>query len=177
MLPRVSLSCSNAAREALKAPMRSMSITVLKPLAESCSEGQMKLPAAPHTRTSTGPSSDFILASAASSADISRTSATAVQTLAPLPAIKARNSPAALSSFSWVRPQMAILAPSAAKFFAIPRLMPLPPPVTKTVLPLNRSLEKYEVMFMESPIAIDPGLTSVSYTHLRAHETRHDLVC
>src|SRR5450756_699394 len=22
-----------------------------------------------------------------------------------------------------------------------------------------------------------PGLTSVSYTHLRAHETRHDLVC
>jgi hypothetical protein len=36
-----------------------------------------------------------------------------------------------------VRPQMATLAPKAAKFFATPRLMPLPPPVTKTVLPLN----------------------------------------
>src|SRR4051812_21088146 len=30
-------------------------------------------------------------------------------------------------------------APRAAKLFATPRLMPLPPPVTNTVLPLKRS--------------------------------------
>src|SRR5215471_5863957 len=41
---------------------------------------------------------------------------------------------------------MATLAPTAAKFFATPRLMPLPPPVTKTVLPLKRSFVKYRVI-------------------------------
>ena len=46
---------------------------------------------------------------------------------------------------------MAILAPSAAKFFATPRLMPLPPPVTKTVLPLYKSFAKYWVQSIVRP--------------------------
>src|SRR5258706_11019338 len=54
-------------------------------------------------------------------------------------ALSARSSIAALSSFSCVRPQIATCAPNAAKLRAMPRLMPLPPPVTKTVLPLKRS--------------------------------------
>ena len=51
MLPRVVLSCSNAARAVLNAPSRSMSITVLNPLGESFSAGQRKLPAARATTT------------------------------------------------------------------------------------------------------------------------------
>ncbi len=108
-----------------------MSITVLKPLAESFSAGTTKLPAAPHTSTSTGPISALERPSAACSAPMSRTSAATAQTFAP----SARSSPAAESSFSCVRPQMAMFAPSAAKFFATPRLMPLPPPVMNTDLP------------------------------------------
>ena len=130
-VPFVSLSCSKAAREALKEPSRSISITVLKPLAESFSAGTRKLPAAPQTSTSIGPSSARLRVKAASRAAMSRTSAATAQTLAP----RVRNSAAAASSFSWVRPQIAMLAPRAAKFFATPRLTPLPPPVTKTVLP------------------------------------------
>ena len=32
---------------------------------------------------------------------------------------------------------------TAAKFLAMPRLMPLPPPVTQTVFPVSRFFEKY----------------------------------
>jgi hypothetical protein len=39
-------------------------------------------------------------------------------------------SAAAASSFDWVRPQMVTTAPSAARRAAVPRPMPLPPPVT-----------------------------------------------
>ena len=142
--PRVSCSCENAARDALNDPIRSISITVLKPFGDNCSAGTRKFPAAPHTSTSTGPSSALVFERAASSAANSRTSATAVHTLAPI----ARNWPAASSSFTCVRPQMLILAPTAAKFFATPRLIPLPPPVMNTVLPVKSSLEKYELIFM-----------------------------
>ena len=69
---------------------------------------------------------------------MSRTSAAAATTFAPSP----RSSSAAASSFSCVRPQIPTLAPSAAKLRAMPRLMPLPPPVTKTVRPLKRSRAK-----------------------------------
>ena len=58
----------------------------------------------------------------------------------------ARSSAAAPSRRSCVRPQIAMLAPTVAKFLAIPRLIPLPPPVTKTVLPAKRSFEKISVM-------------------------------
>ena len=41
-------------------------MTVLKPLGESCSAGTTKLPAAPHTSMSMGPSSSLLLAKAVS---------------------------------------------------------------------------------------------------------------
>ena len=47
-----------------------------------------------------------------------------------------------------MRPQIAMSAPSAAKFFATPRLMPLPPPVTKTVRPLKRFSAKHRLTSM-----------------------------
>ena len=65
---------------------------------------------------------------------MSRTSAATGQTCAP----SARSSSAAASSLDCVRPQIATLAPSAAKFLATPRLMPLPPPVHKHRLALEQ---------------------------------------
>ena len=91
-----------------------------------------------------GPSAARVSSMAACSAGIWRTSATLANTLAP----SASSSLAAPSSRACVRPQIATLAPTAAKFFATPRLMPLPPPVTNTVLPLNRSLAKYLAISM-----------------------------
>jgi hypothetical protein len=128
----------------LNEPIRSISITVLKPFADSSSARTRTFPAAPQTSTSIGPSSARLRAKAVSSALTSRTSAATAQTRAP----SARSSTAAASSFCCVRPQMATLAPSAPKFFAMPRLMPLPPPVTKTVLPLKASLAKKSVISM-----------------------------
>ena len=48
-------SASNAAREALKVPLRSMSITVRKPFGDSAAAGARKLPAAPLTSVSSLP--------------------------------------------------------------------------------------------------------------------------
>src|SRR5665648_1036130 len=43
---------------------------------------------------------------------------------------------------------------------------------------LLKILEPYLVVFNSIPkIALGPVFIAVSYTHLRAHETRHDLVC
>src|SRR5205085_3941883 len=122
-----------------KEPIKSISMTVLKPLGLSSSAGHRKLPAAPATSTSIGPTSACVRAIAVSSAAGSRTSAATGSTLPPACAFSSRRPTAAVSSLSCVRPQIATCAPSAAKFEATPRLMPLPPPVTKTVLPLNSS--------------------------------------
>src|SRR5436190_1526689 len=54
--PRYCLSCSNAARQTLKVPFKSMSTTVPKPFEESSSALQRKFPAAPFTTMSTRPS-------------------------------------------------------------------------------------------------------------------------
>src|SRR5258708_7124217 len=144
MVAVVARRCSNDAHEGLNEPWRSMSMTLVKPLGETVPRGTRKLPAARQAGTSMGPSSAALLAKAFPRAPNWRTSAATAQTLAP----SAESSAAAAFSFSLVRPQIATLAPKAAKFFATPRLIPLPPPVTKTVLPLNRSFARYRVTSM-----------------------------
>jgi hypothetical protein len=47
-------------------------------------------------------------------------------------------------SFSGLRPTSSTLAPSAASSWAVQRPMPLPPPVTMRVWPLNRSALKID---------------------------------
>src|SRR5450756_1634012 len=42
-------------------------------------------------------------------------------------------------------------------------------------LALQLVVEEVEQLFLEA--ALDEAQVAVSYTHLRAHETRHDLVC
>jgi hypothetical protein len=49
-----------------------------------------------------------------------------------------------LLQFFGLRPTRITLAPSAASSWAVQRPMPLPPPVTMTVWPLNRSALKIE---------------------------------
>src|SRR5665648_1194175 len=39
------------------------------------------------------------------------------------------------------------------------------------------TVEEYQAMLESIDISTDTGFKPVSYTHLRAHETRHDLVC
>ena len=66
---------SCAPRSTLKLPSRSMSTTVLKPLADMPSAGARKLPAAPDTSTSIGPKRACACFSASATAAASRTSA------------------------------------------------------------------------------------------------------
>ena len=80
------------------------------------------------------PVSSWASATAAATSSSIVTSATMERTVvpaAPLPPIRA----AASISFCSVRPQMVTWAPSAASRSAVPRPMPLPPPVTRMEWP------------------------------------------
>ena len=69
----------------------------------------------------------------------------ATETSAP----SAFSAAAASSSFCWVRPQIATFAPRAAKFFAMPRLMPLVPPATVNV-PEDYPYEDFQHLYLEA---------------------------
>ena len=121
---RVSFSCSNAARS-VERPLRSMSIR-LEAVRCQPSAGQ-------EVAGRRRPSHRSAKAGASGHADRppqSRTSAATGRTAIRVALV--RNSITALSAF--LRPRDREVRSSAAKLRATPRLMPLPPPVTKTVL-------------------------------------------
>src|SRR5450756_1007609 len=91
-----------------------------------------------------------------------------------------------LSSFTPMT--IVISSPSAGAemmtFFAPPRVMWLIAPwtvlpflLTPSFFTVKRPVDSITIETPRSPHGILPGSVSVSYTHLRAHETRHDLVC
>mmetsp|Transcript_35717 Transcript_35717/g.85964 ORF Transcript_35717/g.85964 Transcript_35717/m.85964 type:complete len:285 (-) Transcript_35717:85-939(-) len=133
----VARSRSKAARDMLKVPLRSMSITVENALAVRSSANDIKLPAAPFTSTSSLPHLASTLAIAASHWAMSRTSQGTWSRSAAAPALLAAaaissRAPMSLGSF---RPQMATLAPIFAKPIPMWRPRPLPPPVMNTTRP------------------------------------------
>ncbi len=140
--PPVFARCSNAARETLNVPHRSMSTTVRNPLAEREAAGERKLPAALLTTTSSRPNSATHPVTAAATSSYLRTSAGNTFATPPVSVMWA----ATASSFSLVRPRRATLHPCAASMRARPAPMPLPPPVTKATLPTRRSLAKTLLM-------------------------------
>ena len=125
------LSIGYARRSTWKLPFRSMSITVLKPLGDRSAAGAMKLPAAPEISTSMSPNCACAWRSAASTAAGSRTSALIPSACAP----SARRPSAACCTLSGERLMTTTRAPARANAWAMPRLMPLVPPATKTWRP------------------------------------------
>src|SRR5580704_6992963 len=123
-------SKSYAPRNTLNVPLRSISTTVRKPLADKPTAGATKLPAAPETTMSNAPNCFAMLSRTVRVAAKSRTSQLNPKAPAPIEA-------AALAAFSGLRPATATRAPSSAKRLAMPRLMPLVPPAMKAVLPAN----------------------------------------
>src|SRR2546426_424916 len=87
---------------------------------------------------SSRPWSAFTRSTIRATASGSRTFVSTVVTLAP----SARRLAAALSRCSGFRLAMATVAPAAARDVAIPRPMPVPPPVTTATLPARRSGRK-----------------------------------
>jgi len=115
MVPLVARSCSNDAREAFE---RTEQIDVDDALENRWAKASRQAPenyrSSAHQHVHGTQFRRNFFAKAFSRAPNSRTSAATAQTLAP----SAESSPAAAFSFSWVRPQIATLAPKAAKFFA-----------------------------------------------------------
>lgn len=129
-----------------------MSTTERKALGDISSAAAGKFPAAPETSTSMPPNTACACRSAAAVASGSRTSAASPVACAP----SACSRVTAASTFSLDRLITATRAPAAANPSAIPRLMPLVPPATKTVVPLKSSVTWATV-----------GLLSMSSTFLK----------
>jgi hypothetical protein len=110
-----------------------MSTTTRKPFDDWAFTAATKLPAAPETSTSTGPNWAEAVSNARATASKSRTSA-ATPTLLP-PAVP--NAAMAASMFSCFRLAMDTFAPCFAKFWAIPKPMPVVPPTTKMCFPVK----------------------------------------
>src|SRR5450759_65779 len=76
-----------------------------------------------------------------------------------------------------------VKAPAAAPAAAAPKVAKvLAPPPAKPVPTVAEFVQQGRKLIQEEHFAeaiepLTPALKSVSYTHLRAHETRHDLVC
>ena len=108
-------------------------MTLLKPFGDMTAAGATKLPAAPEQSTSIVPHASCVLDRASCTLAISLTSP-----LKPMASeVSSRNVATAASTRSCERLNTATFAPAAAKALAIPRLMPLVPPATNTVFPVN----------------------------------------
>src|SRR5215471_19884639 len=112
-----------------------MSTTTRKPFGESAVALDKKLPAAPETRTSIFPFSATPASRPRSTASGSRTSPVTPATFLP----SLRNCTTALSTFSCFRLATDTLAPCLAKHSAMPKLIPVVPPNTKTCFPAKSS--------------------------------------
>ena len=132
--PFRNLRCGKA-RATLNVPLRSMSTTVPIPFGERFSAKQKKFPAAPLTTMSRRPNACAVCATTASMAAGSRTSPARASACAPARCISA----AVGSRCSCLRLEIATLQPADANASAMPRQMPVPPPVTRAALPFRRS--------------------------------------
>ena len=112
-----------------------------QPFSLVSSSGEANTPPALLTRMRTGPNSSTVCASAASTCSASRTSVT-------MPS--APSDTAASAQLSWLRSQIATEAPNAARPAAIPRPMPLPPPVTTATCPVSRMSEGLIAMTIDA---------------------------
>src|SRR5674476_290151 len=90
--------------------------------------------------------------------------------LPPASVIRAAARTAASRSIS----NTAILAPSSANRWQVAAPIPPPPPVTITTLPDSPRTQKSSDVLEDMTTLC---YQSVSYTHLRAHETGRNLVC
>ena len=95
-----------------------------------CSE-----PPAQAKRASMRPVASAVAATAAATCSSTVTSATMERAVAPWAATASMRAVAS-ASFCSVRPQIVTCAPSAASRSAVPRPMPLPPPVTRMDQPV-----------------------------------------
>ena len=145
--PRLAFRCGSAARETLNVPFRSMSTTVPKPLGDSSSARATKLPAAPFTTMSRRPNVSAACATAAATSSGRRTSAATASARTPSEAISA----AVGSRWSAVRLTMATSQPCAARASAMPRQMPVPPPVTSAERPARSERSKAETGITRVP--------------------------
>src|SRR5450756_2415728 len=69
-------------------------------------------------------------------------------------------------------------AASAAVKCGTPPPPPPPPPGPRCPgFTISRLVPRLDICVLIACVAPLPSVTTVSYTHLRAHETRHDLVC
>ena len=116
-----------------------MSITAPKPLGLRSADGQKKLPAALLTTMSSRPSSRIVRSTAASTASGWRTSAASGRQRRP---VAAAICSAAAARFSGLRLTIATSAPCRARASAIPRPIPVPPPVIRATLPENKDSRK-----------------------------------
>mmetsp|Transcript_48036 Transcript_48036/g.124778 ORF Transcript_48036/g.124778 Transcript_48036/m.124778 type:complete len:217 (+) Transcript_48036:389-1039(+) len=119
----------------LALPVSTMSTIVRKALAESLSEGAMKLPAALLITTSGRPMSLCILSITLLIASPSRTSADMACTLLPVTAVISAAVFSSTSSFLLV---MIHSAPNLDSMVVMPLPRPVPPPVTSATFPLKQ---------------------------------------
>ncbi|MND67817.1 hypothetical protein D3C80_592430 [compost metagenome] len=135
MLPPVLLRpWLNTSRATRKPPTRLVRTTASKPFWLIEASGAGYWPPALLTRWWMTPRSASTAATMALTASSSRMSQACQLALPPSSTI----SPAVFSNFSGLRPTSTTWAPRAASSWAVQRPMPLPPPVTMMVWPLNR---------------------------------------
>mmetsp|Transcript_1924 Transcript_1924/g.7329 ORF Transcript_1924/g.7329 Transcript_1924/m.7329 type:complete len:243 (-) Transcript_1924:108-836(-) len=131
-----SLRLLKAADVMLNMPKVSISMTVLKPFDDNCSDAARKLPAAEFTRMSSEPKAERAFSTAALQSSGFRMSPATASTRMPSFAKRA----AASSKNFCRRPIMTTpLAPWSPNCRAISKPIPLPPPVIKATLPSRAS--------------------------------------
>src|SRR6266436_2319763 len=119
----------------MKPPVKLLRTTASNPLVEIAFSGERNWPPALLTRPSMRP----YLASTASMAPTTMVSSRMSQARLIACPPSSSISRCTSVSFSTVLPTIATLAPSAASSWTVQRPIPLPPPVTMMVCPLNRS--------------------------------------
>src|SRR5271157_75442 len=128
--------CGYAARVTLEVPIRSMSTTTRKPFEDCALTAATKLPAAPETSTSMGPSWLTALWNARPTASKSRTSAVTPAMLPPVVPSAAM----AASTLSCLRLATETFAPCFEKFSATPKPIPVVPPKTSACFPVKSNV-------------------------------------
>ena len=120
-------------------PFRSISMTVRQPFQERSSVGQIKFPAALHTKISMPPifsakwSKDFLIPSGSLTSPVHQATSISSESL---------NSLTADTKFSSFRETIPTFAPKAPNFRTMKEPIPVAPPVTIALFPVNIPLEK-----------------------------------